>query len=315
MSTGKYFKSIFFSFLLLCTTNLFSHPSWGIVVDENGCIYFADVMHNGDGTLWKIDLQSMELETVFEKFHAHQIYIDDNDDIIAGVAIWRTGEIEGEGHNYLFKYHTGSKKLDTLLFTNDWDEFHGQNFALSKDYSEVYFSMNKQLHLKPLKGKVRPLLDMKFERINTMTTNVDGSLWFTDSRTNNGTLYKWTKEKGLEEIAYNLMPQNPESPIFKEKNHHLFFGIAFTHEGNPLLTENANRSITEITKDSKTKTRYTSSLNWSPTGIYYKDDQYYIIETGYNKRHLGPRIIITDKNFETKRVLEINFETKTLIQL
>lgn len=314
MSTGKLFKFVLFSFLILCTSNIYSHPSWGIVVDENGCIYFADVMHNGGGTLWKIDPQSMELEAVFKKFHAHQIYIDDNNDIYAGVAIWRTGEIEGEGHNYLFKYQTQTKKLDTLLFTDDWDEYHGRNFALSKDNTSIYFTMNKQIRIKPLNGEVRLLLDRKFERICTMTTIADGSLWITDSRANNGTLYKWTNENGLIEIAKNLMPQNPKNPIFKEKNHHLFYGISFSKSGNPLVTENANRSITEIEKNGTQKAVYTSELNWSPKGIYFKNNNYYIIETGHDRTHLGPRIIITDKDFKTKRVFEIDFKMKTLIQ-
>ena len=312
MSNLKLSLLVLFIFLILGISKTCAHPSWGIVVDENGCIYFADVMHNGDGTLWRIDPQTQELEAVFEKFHAHQIYINDNNDIFAGVAIWRSGEIEGEGHNYLFKYQTQRKKLDTLLFTDDWDEFHGQNFALSKDYKEIYFVMNNQLHLKPFNGKTRLLIDKTFEKINTITTDEKGNLWITDSKANNGSLYKWAPQNGLTNIAQNLMPQNPKNPIFKEKNHQLFFGIAFSHNGNPLLSENANRSIIEITKDGKTKVVYNSNLYWSPTGVYYKNKEYYIIETGYNKGHLGPRIIITDEAFKTKRILEIDFKTKKL---
>ena len=314
MNTRKSLFLTLFVFLLTCSTKLLAHPSWGIVVDDNGCIYFADVMHNGDGTLWRLDPNTEELEAVFEKFHAHQIYINNKNEIFAGIAIWRTGEIEGEGHNYLFKYETNTKTLDTLLFTDDWDEFHGQNFALSNDYKNIYFSMNKQLHIKPLDGKTKPLLDREFDKVSTLTTDVEGNLWITDSRHNNGTLFKWNKTEGLVEISNNLMPQNPKNPIFEEKNHQLFYGIAFSHDQRPLITENANRTITKINNDGTPEVVYTSKLYWNPTGVFYKNGNYYIMEAGYNKTHLGPRVIITDKNFKIKTIYEIDFNSKRLIR-
>ncbi|WP_104734952.1 NHL repeat-containing protein [Hanstruepera ponticola] len=288
-----------------------AHPSWGIVVDDNGCIYFADVMHNGDGTLWRIDPNSNELEAIFTNFHAHQIYLKNNE-IIAAIAKWRSGEIEGEGHNYLFKYEQNIKKLDTLLFTDDWDEFHGQVFAASDDLKNVYFAFNKQIHLKSLNGKTVTLLPRKFDRISTLTTDSNNNLWITDSKYKNGTLFKWSSADGLIEIANNLIPQEPKNPIFDEPHHQMFYGISFDKSGNPLVTENANRSIQSINDNGDVKTVYTSELHWSPNGVYYKNGHYYIMETGYNKKHLGPRIIITDLNFKPIRILDIDFAQKRL---
>lgn len=302
----------FLSIILLNSINVLAHPSWGIVVDDNGCVYFADVMHNGDGTLWRLDPNTQELEAVFKKFHAHQIYMNNKNEIFAGIAIWRSGEIEGEGHNYLFKYETNTKTLDTLLFTDDWDEYHGSNFALSNDYTNIYFSMNKQIHIKPLDGKTQPLLNRKFDRINTLTTDAQGNLWITDSRYNNGTLYKWNKTEGLIEVSNNLMPKNPANPIFEEKNHQLFYGIAFSHDQKPLITENANRHITKINNNGTPQVVYKSKLFWHPTGVYYKNGNYYIMEVGYKKEHLGPRIVITDKNFKIKTIYEIDFKNVKL---
>ena len=298
--------------LIGCFQVLLAHPSWGIVVDDNGCIYFADVMHNGDGTLWRIDPESHELEAVFKNFHAHQIYMDDSQNIFAGVAIWRTGEIEGEGHNYLFKYETQSKTLDTLLFTDDWDEYHGQNFALSKDGEGVYFTMNKQIHIKPFNGKSRPLVNHTFGHIDTMITDYNGTLWITDSEANNGTLYRWSTSEGLVAYAQDLMPQDPEDPLFEERRHQTFYGIGFSHRELPLLTENANRSINEITEDRKSKVVYRSEPYWSPTGIYFKNGYYYIIETGYHRQHLGPRIVVTDKDFNILKLYTIDFSSNSL---
>lgn len=300
---------LFISALLVFafSINIQAHPSWGIVVDENGCIYFADVMHNGDGSLWRLDPSTSELDLVYSNFHVHQIYLHQSNQIIAAIAKWRSGEIEGEGHNYLFKFDTNLKKLDTLIFTDDWDEFHGQTFAVSNDLKAVYFSMNKQIHIKPIQGKTTTLLPRKFERICTLTTDTQGNLWITDSKYKNGTLFKWTKNKSLKEIANNLMPQQPKNPIFEEKRFHLFYGISFSKSNNPLVTESASRSIKEVLPDGSNKNVYQSDLNWSPNGVLFRNGNYYIMETGYVKKHLGPRIIITDSNFNVIKKIEIDF--------
>ena len=309
-------KRSFFLGLLIIVIHFFqtilAHPSWGIVVDDNGCIYFADVMHNGDGTLWRIDPETHELEAVFKNFHAHQIYMDAHQNIFAGVAIWRTGEIEGEGHNYLFKYETKTKTMDTLLFTDDWDEYHGQNFALSIDWNSIYFTMDKQIHMKPLNGETSPLIDHIFGHVDTMITDKDGVLWITDSQANNGTLYQWSSDKGLVTYAQDLMPQNPKDPLFEEKRHQTFYGIGFSHEGFPLLTENASRSIHEVAENGSSKVVYHSEAYWSPSGVYFKNDHYYIIETGYHRGHLGPRIVITDTNFKMLKIYSIDFSMNSL---
>lgn len=289
-----------------------AHPSWGIVVDANGCIYFADVMHNGDGTLWRLDPSTNELEAVYTNFHAHHIYLNKPNEIIAGIAKWRTGEIEGEGHNYLFKYETNLKRLDTLLFTDDWDEYHGQVFTMSKDLKNVYFAMNNQIHVKPLQGKTRPLLDRKFNRISTLGIDQKGNIYISDSHYKNGTLFKWNLSEGLTELANNLIEQNPDNPIFEEKRFQLFYGISFSKKNNPFVTDSASRTIKEIGQNGLHEVVYKSSLNWTPNGVYYYNEKYYIMETGYNKKHLGPRIIITDSNFNIVSVLEINFSTKTI---
>lgn len=306
-------KSLFVLLLLFYLPfNLQAHPSWGIVVDENGCIYFVDVMHNGDGSLWKLDPNTKKLEVVYSNFHAHQIYINKPNEIVAAIAKWRTGEIEGEGHNYLFKYTTNTKQLDTLLFTDDWDEFHGQNFAISNSLKEVYFSMNKKVNVKYINGNTKPLINHEFQRTNTLTTDQNGNLYITDSNYKNGTLYIWNKLSGLKELANNLLEQNPENPIFKEKRHQLFYGIAFSKDNNPLVTESASRTIKEVYQDGSHKIVYTSIQNWTPNGVFFKNGKYYIMETGYDRQHLGPRIIITDHNFKILQTFEIDFLSKRI---
>ena len=51
-------KRFILTFLVLIAANYYSllmaHPSWGIVVDSEENIYFADIFHNGRGSIWKL---------------------------------------------------------------------------------------------------------------------------------------------------------------------------------------------------------------------------------------------------------------------
>ena len=304
------------SLFLLSTTaiGVTAHPSWGLVVDDRGCIYFADVLHNGDGTLWKINPEESSLEAVFTNFHAHNITINQQNEITAGLAIWRSGEIEEEGHNYLLKYYPETGHCDTLLFTDDWDEFHGQTFTMSSSEKELYFSIHGQLYIKPIGGKTQLLLQHKFQHLGTLTLGHEGGLWITDSRKNGGSLYLWNQQNGLVEIANRILPEKPAAPIFKDTRHQLLFGVGFTPDCEPLVTENADRAIWRINEQGEKFKVYQSPLYWSPVGVYYKNGNYYVMEVGYQggTGHLGPRILILDKNFAICRKFEIDFASQTI---
>jgi protocatechuate 3,4-dioxygenase beta subunit len=303
----KQFSLFFFHLVFLAS--LSAHPSWGIVVDPDENIYFVDVMHNGDGTLWRIAPHYQKLEAVFTKFHAHQMIMDQSGQIWIAQAIWRSGEIEGEGYNFLYRFSPETNNLDTVVFTEDWDEFYGGSFTMSADSRSAYFQMNEQVQVKPLEGgKTHPLLNHKFGRINTLATGPDGTLWITDKRHKGGTLFRWSSTTGLEEYATELLPDNPADPIFEEERHQLLYGIGFSVSGNPLITDNSQRCIQEILPGNKKKRVFQSEKNWHPVGVYERNERYYVMETGWSKKgHLGPRISILNASFQLEKRLEIEF--------
>jgi hypothetical protein len=284
-----------------------SHPSWGIIVDGNGIVYFVEPMHNGGGTLWSYNPDSRTLNAVYKRFHAHNLTINKYGDIHAAVAIWRSGEIEGEGHNYLFKYDPQAQTLDTLIFTDDWDAFYGGDFAITTDKQNVYFPMNGALHERNLKTQKTTTLNVDIDRLCTMSFDEQDNLWITDSKHKDGTLFKWNTTDGMTEVVTNFFPEDRSTAIFDEPNHHLFFGIGFSEHGTPLLTENVQNSIWEIAPDGHKTQCYTSDSHWHPSGVYYHDCRYYVMEFGYTNRNLGPRIVILDQNFVQVEMVEIDF--------
>jgi hypothetical protein len=124
-------------FLLLIS--LQAHPSWAFIMDENEKIYLVDLLTD-DGTLMQIDLKTQELKVVATGFHCHSMHLGKDGNIYAGLNIWRQGEIEGEGHNYLICIDTEDGSLDTLLFSERYLDYFGADIAMTEDLSLFYIS-------------------------------------------------------------------------------------------------------------------------------------------------------------------------------
>jgi hypothetical protein len=272
-----------------------AHPGWGITIGTNGDIYFSDILHNGTGTVWKLD-QEGNVTIVLTDFHAHDLQMDAEGNLWVAEDRWIQGVVEGEGEQTLLKISPDGKK-ETIIFTDDRDDFFGGSFALS-NHNSVYFTRNKKIWERPFMQEARLLFDYKFERLVTIYTDPDFNLWITDKGHKQGTLFKWNSEDGLVEYATGLLPVDPENPIFEEERFHLLYGITRGDDGVMYVTENSGRNVLQISADGEITTFYTSNPKWYPAGIaFYKGDAY-MMEIGYDQFHLGPRIIRMDKSGE-----------------
>lgn len=72
MRFNRYFIAV--AFCLLFVGEARAHVAWGIVLDGQGQVYFANVLHGG--TVWKIDAQGRLSRFVTGK-HSHGLVIDD----------------------------------------------------------------------------------------------------------------------------------------------------------------------------------------------------------------------------------------------
>ena len=273
--------------IFFCFTSLQAHPSWGIACAPDGTIYFVDVMHNGDGTLWKI-LKDGSLQKMITNIHAHQMVLGDNGKLYVAEAVWRQGEIEGEGHNYLYEIGPDGV-VDTMIFTDDWDLFFGGGFAINSQ-DDVFFSMNKKVWQYKENG-ASDLMNHKFSSVNTIFCDSKDRIWITDRDYENGSVFVYSKTKGLQVIASNLIPANPTNPPFEERRHQMFYGIAEDLQGNIYITENGWRKIFKIDTDMRLSEFYQSRSPWYPVGITFDNKTPVIMEVGYERRHLGPRIL------------------------
>ena len=276
-----------------------AHPSWGLVVDSKGVVYFVDVLHH-NGTLWKYNPQSKILKALVQgDFHAHTLQIDENDILFIGVQLWKEGEIMGDGHNYLFRYNTKNDKLDTLIFSTSYKRYFGGNVVYNQAKGEVYFPHEKKLHVHHMcTNKSKVLMDHTFQRFSSFTYDKNRSLWIADSYAQKGSLYKWTEKDGLKLYANHLVSETPENPPFSEKNHWLIYGITFSKIGNPIICISGERRLCEILPNGDTNLIYQSPENFFPTGVFNKNSRLYIMEVGFikGKGHVGPSILIQNGN-------------------
>lgn len=306
-------KRILFLFTFFCfSQSIYAHPSWGIVVGSDGNIYFTDVMHHTDGGLCRIDMHTYEMTVIQDDMHAHDLFADKEGYLWAGIDIWRTGSIEGEGHHYLVRYNIADERLDTLLFTDDEDVFFGNSIAIDNDKSLAYFTIHKKIWSNDMQDHVQQVIPHEFGRINTFTLDEEGSLWITDKTREGGTLYKWNEQDGLMKWATKLLPVNPADPIFEEERHQIFYAIGFDGDGMPLLCDNTSRTLRRITP-TESSVVYSSEKNWHPIGVSYDDGEYYVMESGWERTHMGPRITVLDSTFNKLQQLDIDADAQTVM--
>lgn len=279
--------------MMIMPIDIVAHPSWGIAVDQSGVVYFVDVLHHG-GTLWKYDWRNERQEALFSgDFHAHSLQMV-GDELYIGVNVWKEGEIEGSGHNYLFRYNINTRELDTLEFSSDYDRFYGGNVLFDADDQLAYYPMNKTLRVFDLKSErtsvVNPHL---FERLSTTGFDHQERVWATDSYAHSGSLYFLNGSGQWELYARNLIDPHPENPVYAERSHYLLYGFCFNQDNHPVITESATRSVWEIKPNGKKKLIYISPENHFPCGVFFWNNKYIVMEVGYikGKGHVGPYIV------------------------
>lgn len=288
-------KKNLFPFLLTVVFSLFvsflqAHPSWGIVATTSGEIIFADVMHGGEGIIWKIDKKG-KLSKLFKNYHAHSLTLDQNDVLWAAANRYIEGVIEGDGEHVLTKIYP-SGKTEELIRTRDITAFAGGTNTVTTE-GEVVFTHKNQLFKVTKNGKVEPLIDHTFGRVVTMFTGKDGSIYITDNYHQNGSIFRISTNAKLEIFASELLEKKPANPPYRKPSHNLLYGMAEDAKGRIYVANSGSRRILQIGKSQETEIFYESEAPWFPVGLAFHNTAMYVMEVGFvsGKGHLGPRIL------------------------
>lgn len=275
---------------LLNISIIFSHPSWGIVVDNSGNIYFADINHNGRGSVWKLTKEG-KLILLLSDFHAHNVNLDKAGNLITA---------NGEDHHTMVRIQ-GDGSIDTLVHELNHLDFFGGNSAYSD--RDIIFGINNYLWRIDETGAKCKLSDYKFGWNQAVYPDGYGSFYAPEIGNGKGKIIKINIDGSYDIFADNLISKL-DRPY--DKHSDVLLGITQSEEGNIYVAETAGQRIIEIAKDNNVRTFYRSKGDWFPTGIDFFEGEAYILEFKMKGRNEGPKI--TKINVEG-RVEEIfNYE-------
>jgi hypothetical protein len=268
-----------FLFVLLllslgASSNLSSHPWGGLVIDEQGNIYFTFICPVNDdqnhyACIWKLDTQNNLVEVLKAQFSPSDLILNRNQyrDIYAAE---RTGQ-HPDYSNTLWKIESSNSNA---LISNERNQanFHIQTFAVVNN-KDIYFSKGNKIYQRNSENRVDEILeDFSFERINLMTVAPDGKLYFMA-----GDDIYFYKDSKIEHIISDLKIDNPEALPFSGAN--IFFDMAIDNNENIYLAYYGNRQIIKINPSGKKEIILTSEEPWSPHGIDVFNGEVYVLES------------------------------------
>jgi len=278
-------------FTLMIVGFSYAHPSWGMVVDKHRNIYFADIGHNGKGSVW-LYTNKGELKLLLRDFHAHNVSLDRDGNVVTA---------HGEGdHTMVRRYPDGS--LDTLYSTSDFHEFFGGKCTYSPD-GEIIFGIDHYLW-KIKDGKKQKLSEHYFEWSQVVYVDEEGIIYAPDIGVDNGILVRVDTKGNAQIIAEDLITKLDRP---RDKHNDILLGITRGCDGFMYICENAGQRVITILENKQTETFYKSEGNWFPSAIDFFAGDAYILEYENSPNGMaGPQIVKVDE-FGDKSVL-FNYE-------
>ena len=262
-----------------------AHPPWGIVVDSTGNIYFADIFHNGRGSLWKLDSEG-NIKLIAGDFHAHNVSLDQNGNLVSA---------HGENTYTMIAFREGIK--DTLIHTTDFKKFNGGTSTYAN--GTIYFGIEHYIWKINEEGKREKLSDHYFEWNQLLYADGEGNVYAPDIG-KNGDLIKIDPNGNATVIATDLISQLDRP---KDKHNDILLGIGKDAERNVYICELAGQKIIKIDPDGNTSDFYKANDKWAPTAVTFQNKQAYILEI---QGHDNLRVIRLDENGVSKVLFDYN---------
>jgi sugar lactone lactonase YvrE len=280
-----------------------AHPPWGITVDHQGRVYFADIDHGNH--IWRIEAAG-ELTSVVSGRHSHDLHLDRAGNLfVAHVAYIPDGE---RWESRLLKVEPSGASSVTIPPTTDRKRFWGNAFTRDRG-GNVYFGYTNNprageaedeslLLRRSPDGRVAVLAGStqghrdgvgrraRFVAVNGLAWGPDGVLYVSD----HDTVRKVTRDGAVTTLARDLVVRAPASEPFGGSNH--LFGLAVAADGTVYVADHGSRRILKITPGGRAATAAMSEPPWAPTGVAVVGDDLYLLEVGSTRTggSLGPRV-------------------------
>ena len=261
---------------LFLGSNLSAHPSWGLVRDDMGNFYFADIMHNGRGSVWQLT-PSGELILLLRDFHAHNVSLDEDDLLVTA---------HGEEHHTMVRLNREGS-IDTLISRNDHHEFFGGNCTYTP-WGEIIFCIEGYLWRIDDNGNREKINEHHLEWNQCLLATDNGTIYAPDIGNGRGELWRFTPGGEAELIATDLITRFEDREY--DRHDDVLLGMAVDDNNRVYISEKAGQRVIRIAADGETSDFYKSTGFWFPTGLTFHHQKAYILEYEEGGEHGGPRI-------------------------
>jgi len=268
-----------------------AHPSFGIVVGQDGTVYFTDVLHHGRGTLWALRPDG-RLDTLAKDLHAHSLAIDENGLIYAA---------NGEDDQTLVTFMPMGER-DTLICTDDEERFAGGNWAISP-WGEIYYGVDNGLW-RFTDSTCQKVVPLHLEQNTSLYVDARGRIYAAEVGSYNGDLWRIDPADGsVRVIASDLITTFPGRK--RKRFDDVLLGMTSDPYGNLYIAETAGRRVIRIDSMGVVSTFYQTRYPWYATGVAFHLDAAYVLEYSYDSTWGGPRVVRVDQDGDRETLVEI----------
>jgi len=258
-----------------CAQTALAHEGWGIVVDRQGQIYFADIPMN---TIWRINRQG-KLEAFLRDKHSHALVLAEDGSIYgtqehhaaAVGSVWRVAP-DGSFSNVLTPSRDFPLNLHPFTIDRDGNVYSTNSITFPNQ-------SDKATLLKATPGGVVTIIagglrgyrdgrggEAQFSGIDGMAWAPDGSLYVTD-----GAHVRRVSEDGTVTTFGN-------GPLTSQSYGEDLMGLAVSQSGSVYVADYSERRLLQMMPDGNTRIILETGLFWSPTGVTSVGEDLYVLE-------------------------------------
>jgi DNA-binding beta-propeller fold protein YncE len=225
-----------------------AHPGWGIVLDQQGNLFYTDLEN-----VWRMDAAGRKTVAVAH-VHTHELALD------------RAGNLYGEdSRNEGSKLrHRLWKRSPTgqISDVRPWTEGFREDYGIARDAAgATYFlrhvaGQNNQVYQRTASGQLRRLAPgYPFPYIvNQLAVAPDNSVYVASG----GSLLRLDTQGNVRTIARNLAPTN---------GRHALMGIWPDAQDNVYVADLERRRYLRVRANGTVETLMQSPVFWQPTGL------------------------------------------------
>lgn len=271
---------------LCCAAAARAHVAWGIVVDQRGQVYFADVLHGG--TVWKIDAQGRLSPFVTGK-HSHGLGIDAEDNLYGehvsfdsaanrwATVSWKATPVGAVSE--LFTYAEATPAEDVLLFDATGARYFWRGNVNVKGESQIVkLSFDGQVSV--LAGGAWGHRDgvgqaAQFRKVGALAWGPEGALYVTEG--GGGAVRRITMNGEVTTLGGYPLAAIAHGAA-EEATAASLMGLTVDARGNVFVADHDHGCLQRITPEGGVSALAASGWLWKPSGAAEREGILYVLE-------------------------------------